>query len=68
MKLPDPGGNYNAVRERVRNQQIEMADAQNHKRNRDIEVGGGRVILTSPNGARWYLTIDNLGNITATAL
>lgn len=68
MKLPDPGSAYSGPRERLRNQQIEMADQQNHKRNRDLELGGGRLIMQSPNGARWSVTIDNLGNITATAL
>ena len=45
---------------------IERRDAQNHKRGRDVEVGEGRVILTSPNGTRFSLTVSNTGVLTAT--
>ena len=50
------------------NGQIERADRENHKRGRDIEVGVGRLILTSPNGTRYSVTVDNAGNLTTTAL
>ena len=50
------------------NGQIERADRENHKRNRDIEVGVGRLILTSPDGTRYSVTVDNAGNLATTAL
>lgn len=46
--------------------QIERADDENLKRGRDIEMGAGRVILRSPNGTRFALTVDDSGTLTAT--
>jgi hypothetical protein len=63
-----PGPNWNRPQEIERNRQIEQADALNHKRNADIEVGQGRLILTSPNGSRWSVEVDNAGAISATAI
>lgn len=48
--------------------QIEQADAMNYKRDRDLEIGDNRVILTSPNGSRYALTVDNAGVIGTAAL
>ena len=48
--------------------QIERADRENHKRGRDIEVGVGRVILTSPNGTRYSVTVDNAGTLSTVAV
>ena len=48
--------------------QIEQADSMNYKRDRDLEIGDNRVILTSPNGSRYALTVDNAGVIGTTAL
>ena len=48
--------------------QIEQADDLNHKKLQDIEVGEARLILRSPNGSRFSVTVDNLGNLSATAL
>ena len=47
---------------------IERADKQNLKRGQDLEVGGGRLILTSPNGTRYEVTVDNAGTLTTSAL
>jgi hypothetical protein len=35
---------------------------------RDIEVGQGRVILISPNGTRYALTVSNAGVLSAVAV
>lgn len=48
--------------------QIERSDAENHKRNRDVEIGRARLILTSPNGTRYEVTVDNTGTLSATSL
>lgn len=45
--------------------QVEMADRMNYKRDRDLEIGQNRVILTSPNGSRYALTVDNAGVLSA---
>lgn len=54
--------------ESVWRQKIEGADAENHKKNRDVEIGQGRLVLTSPNGTRYEVTVDNAGNLSATSL
>lgn len=68
MRLPIPQGQYSRVVEVDRNRALEMADAMNHKRNRDVEIGQARLILTSPNGTRYSITVDNAGVISATAI
>jgi len=47
---------------------IERADAENHKRNRDVEVSPGRLIIKSPNGTRWSIEVSNSGVISASSL
>jgi hypothetical protein len=47
---------------------IERADDANHKRNEDIEVGAARLILKSPNGTRYSITVNNSGAISAAAI
>lgn len=63
MRLQNPSANYNARLEIERNRQIEQADAENHKRNRDVEVGIGRLILTSDDGTRYELELANDGYV-----
>ena len=48
--------------------QVEMADNMNYKRDRDLEIGQNRVILTSPNGSRYAITVSNAGVLSAVAV
>jgi hypothetical protein len=50
------------------NREIAQSDNTNRKRNTDIELGKERLILRSPNGQRWVLTVSNAGVLSATAL
>ena len=69
LRLPVPPPTYSAEREVVRNGIIERADTMNRKRGQDLEVSGSeRLILSSPNGTRWKLTVSNAGVLTATSL
>lgn len=68
MKLPLPAQVYNRQGEIERNRTLEQADRWNHKRGQDVEIGETRLILTSPNGTRYSITVDNAGVISATAL
>lgn len=68
MKLPIPQGQYSKAVEIERNRLLEQADEWNHKRNKDLEIGETRLILTSPNGTRYSITVDNAGVISATAI
>lgn len=59
MRLPDPGAGYSAALERARNRVLEQADLENHKRNRDVEIGQGRLILTDEStGTRHEIYVD----------
>lgn len=48
--------------------QVELADKFNYKRDRDLEIGENRVILTSPNGSRYALTVTNAGVLGTVAV
>jgi hypothetical protein len=69
MRLPNPPQDYSSSIERERNRAIESADALNLKKLQDVEfVEGARLILRSPNGTRYSITVSNLGVITATSI
>ena len=68
MRLPQAKPNYSQVDDQTARSLIERADAENHKRNRDIEVSPGRLILQSPNGTRWSIEVSNSGVISASSL
>lgn len=61
MTLPSPPKVYSQSVTARTNAELESADAENHKRNRDVEIGFSRVILTSPNGTRYAITVSNAG-------
>ena len=68
MILPVPAQSYDRTTATQTNLILEQADYLNHKRNQDIEVGDGRVILKSPNGTRYKIAVDNSGNLTASSI
>lgn len=47
---------------------IERADDENLKRGRDLEIHPARIIVRSPNGSRWAITVSNTGTLSATAI
>lgn len=67
MRLPMQSPAYSASAENERNRVIEQADYLNHKRNSDVEIGDGRLILKAANGVRYYITVSNAGALTVTA-
>tara|TARA_R110000744_G_scaffold335618_1_gene440941 strand:+ start:69 stop:275 length:207 start_codon:yes stop_codon:yes gene_type:complete len=67
MILPTPSQAYDSMIQSEINRAIELGDSQNLKKDGDLEIGNGRIILTSANGTRYKLTVDNSGNLgTAT--
>jgi hypothetical protein len=67
MILPTPSQSYDPIIQSEINRAIELGDSQNLKKDGDLEVGNGRIVLTSANGTRYKLTVDNSGNLgTAT--
>lgn len=68
MKLPSIGNVFHALTIQRAFQQLEAADRYNLKRDRDNYVGQGRLILTSPNGTRYAITVDNTGALSTAAV
>lgn len=64
MRLQNPSENYVRLNEVERNRQIEAADRENHKRNRDVEIGEGRLILTDESTGRRYQIFMDYGALT----
>ena len=64
MKLPRPPSLYTVTYESQRNLILEMDSNANLKRNRDLEVGEGRLILTAPDGSRHALVVSNAGALS----
>lgn len=68
-RLPTPARAYNQAQLAQTVALIERAEAMNHKTDRDIEVGRDKVvIITSPNGTRWSVTVDDTGTLTTESL
>lgn len=69
MKLPNPPVEYDQSFESQRNAFIEQMDKLSLKRQADVEiVTPQRLILRSPNGNRWQVTVSNIGVLTVTAI
>ena len=61
MKLAKPARFYDAKVEATNNYTLEQADRNNHKRDKDIEVGSASIILTSANGTRYKVAVSDAG-------
>ena len=69
MILQQPPKNYDAEFEIERNRNIESEDLLNRKKQQDVEITKDeRLILSSPNGTRYSLTVSNSGVLSATAI
>ena len=68
MKLPSAAREYDLRDQAQLRNLLERADVQNRKQGQDVEIRGARLILTSPNGTRYSVTVDNSGNLSTTAL
>jgi hypothetical protein len=68
MRLPEPPPQYDRRDESLTRRSIEQEDVRNHKKGQDIEVSPARIILKSPNGTRWALTVSNAGALSAVAV
>jgi hypothetical protein len=68
MIPPRPPDTYSPRDQALLREEIRRADADNFKRGRDLEIAGGRVILTSPNGTRYALTVSNAGALGTVAV
>ena len=67
-KLPNPSRYYDQAVAAQTNNTIEQSIADCHQKYTDIEMGQTRIILKAPDGGRWYITVDNAGALSATAV
>jgi hypothetical protein len=68
MQLPIPAERWTKDHEVRRNQTLTQADGQNRKKGADVELSTDRLILHSPNGTRYQITVSNAGTISAVAI
>ena len=47
---------------------LENSDNQNHKKDRNLYVSPGLLILTSPDGTKYSIEVDNAGALSTTAV
>lgn len=59
--FPQPPAQYEAGAEAQFRAQVQRAIDERIRKGGAIEVGQGQVILTSPNGTRYALTVDDAG-------
>ena len=67
MKLPRSSDKYDPRDQDATRALLEREDLINFKRNQDVEIRT-RLILASPNGTRYQVTVSNAGAIVVTAL
>jgi hypothetical protein len=68
LKLISPSSSWSPAYQVRNNQALEANDLTNRKKGADIELTTDKLILRSPNGARWQITVSNTGVVGATAL
>lgn len=69
MNIPRPPASYDQRTEQERNRAIEQADQLNLKKNEDLRIiSPVRLIMDSPDGTEWVITVDNTGAFAATSL
>ena len=69
MSLPQAPGSYDASNERRTRAALEAADALSFKKGQDLRLARGeRLILRSPDGTEWVVSVSDAGALTATSL
>ncbi len=59
---------YNQADQAGLREALRRADRDNLKRDQDIALVAGRLILTAPGGGQWVVQVDDAGALSATAL
>lgn len=68
MILPRPPKDYDLRDQSETRRAIELEDRNNRKLGQDVEINDNRLILKSPDGTRWNITIADDGTISGTSL
>lgn len=67
MKLPNSPAKYDQLDQTNTRKQLLLADGQNLKSTEDVVLGEVRLVLRSPNGKLWQVSVSNTG-VLSTAL
>lgn len=68
MRLPNPPNRYDPQAQAALQRTLEQEDTNNFKRGTDLALGKERIILLSPNGTRYAITVSNTGVLSAVAV
>lgn len=68
MNLPAPSPDYNAANEAAARRTLEQEDRRNRKIGADVEITREKLILRSPDGSRWNVTVSDAGVLSASPL
>ncbi len=68
MSLPSPKDRYSMVDEAETRRQIDTGIGRCRKKLEDVEIGQNSLILTSPNGSRFKLLVDDAGDMSTEAI
>ena len=69
MRLPTPDSEYSKDREHRRNATLERSDRMNRKKGEDVEImQGEKLVLQSPNGALWQISVSDDGSLNTDQL
>lgn len=67
--IPQAPETYNRSNEQQLREELRRADGENFKKGRDVRLEQGeRLIMRSPNGTQWIVSVSNAGAIVVTAL
>jgi len=68
LALVKPPLHYDQTHQIRMKQILETEDLHNRKKGTDVELGPNeKLVVRSPSGARWQITVSDAGVITATA-
>lgn len=68
LVLPTAPAKYEQKNEQSTRSAIVTEDANNLKKNTRIYLGSGSIVLKSPNGTQWEMSVDNTGALIMTSL
>ena len=68
LSLPQPSAQYDQNNEAQARSEMMRADDQNMKKTQDVDISKRRLILQSPDGNLWSVTVGNTGTLSAVAL
>lgn len=66
MSLPSPPDRWSVTYQSELNRALEELDRNNRKRNSDVFLTRDRLILVSPDGTKFAVTVDDAGALDTT--